>query len=76
MTTDYHDGMFGEADIPEKCPDCGEEWFGGERLHTGDDKGIGGWESWMHCEACGAEMFFPVVRRPPSSNAEMKGGAQ
>lgn len=67
MSTDYHDGLFGEADTPDNCPDCGAEWSSSERVHTGDDKGIGGWETWVHCAACGCELFFPVTRRPPST---------
>lgn len=68
MATDHHDGQFGAADVPDNCPDCGDQWSAGERLHTGDTNGIGGWEQWMYCEACGCEMFFPVTHRPLSSN--------
>lgn len=73
MGTDRHDGMWGTSDAPDRCPECGEEWFGGERLHTSDDKGIGGWEDWMYCKACGCELFYPVVHRPQSSNTEANG---
>ena len=55
-------GMFGESDAPDSCIDCGALWACSERLHTGDPKGIGGWEDWMHCTACKNEWFFPVVR--------------
>ncbi len=58
--TDYHAGQFGTSDTPDNCPECGAEWTSAERLHTGDDKGIGGWEDWMYC-SCGCEMFFPVT---------------
>lgn len=60
--TDYQAGQFGTSDAPAHCTDCGAEWAESERLHTGDDKGVGGWEDWMHCKACGCEMFFPVTR--------------
>ena len=61
-------GQFGTSDAPDNCTECGAEWASGERLHTGDDKGIGGWEDWMYCEACGCDMFFPVTHRhePPN----------
>jgi hypothetical protein len=68
MPTDHQDGQFGAADVPENCPDCGDQWSSGERVRTGDDRGIGGWEDWLYCESCGCEMFFPVVHRPPLSN--------
>lgn len=70
--TDYQAGQFGTSDAPDNCTECGAEWANGERLHTGDDKGIGGWEDWMHCKACGCEMFFPVTRRhePPNVGAK------
>lgn len=65
---DHFDGQWGISDATDNCTDCGAEWSSGERLHTGDDKGIGGWEDWMHCKACGCEMFFPVTHRhePPN----------
>lgn len=66
--TDRQAGQFGTSDAPNNCTECGAEWTNGERLHAGDDKGIGGWEDWMHCKACGCEMFFPVTARhePPN----------
>lgn len=54
--------MFGETDAPDTCPDCGRAWSAAERLHTSDDKAIGGWEDWCYCAACGCELFYPVVR--------------
>ncbi len=64
--SDYHDGQWGSSDAPDNCIDCGEPWSSGERLHTGDDKGIGGWEDWLYCAACKREWFFPVVHRAAS----------
>ena len=55
-------GMWGESDAPDNCIDCGTPWDATERTHTGDPKGIGGWEDWMYCAACKNEWFFPVVR--------------
>lgn len=75
MGTDHHDGQWGTSDAPEKCPDCGDTWSTGERLHTGDSNGIGGWEDLVHCKACGCEMFFPVTHRPLSSSAGGESGA-
>ena len=56
-------GEFGESDAPDVCLECGDMWAAGERVQTGDDKGIGGWEDWMYCAACRQEWFFPVVRQ-------------
>jgi hypothetical protein len=39
-------------------------WSHSERLHTADQKGIGGWEDWLWCEACQFDLFFPVKHRP------------
>lgn len=61
--TDYSAGQWGTSDAPDDCTDCGAVWSSGERLHTGDENGIGGWEDWRHCKACGCEMFFPVTHR-------------
>lgn len=58
------DGIFGASESPEKCPHCNSSWDNGERLHTGDDAGIGGYEDWMYCATCDEQMFFPVVHRP------------
>mgnify|MGYP003405857163 FL=1 len=66
------DGMFGESDAPDNCIDCGKQWASSERLHTDDDKGIGGWEDWMYCAACKQEWFFPVVR----GAVEAQGGGK
>jgi len=70
---DHFDGQWGTSDAPDNCTECGTEWANGERLHTGDDKGIGGWEDWMHCSACGCEMFFPVTHRHETPNADLSG---
>lgn len=64
MKSDHYNGQWGTSNAPEKCPDCGNDWFGAERLHTGDDNGLGGWEDWMYCQHCGCELFFPVVNPP------------
>ena len=70
-------GQFGTSDAPDNCTECGAEWANGERLHTGDDKGIGGWEDWMYCRTCGCEMFFPVTHRhePPNVRAKPPEGS-
>lgn len=68
--SDHRDGQWGASDAPDHCPDCGARWANSERLHTGDDKGIGGWEDWMHCKACGCELFYPVTHRHEPPNAE------
>ncbi len=65
---DEFDGQFGESGAPDKCPECEADWFGSERLRTGDDKGIGGWEDWMYCAVCECDMFFPVTHRPKTPN--------
>ncbi len=70
---DTMDGIYGWADVPDQCPYCGGDWATGERVHTGDDAGIGGFEDWMYCGQCKAEVFFPVTHRPASSNAELRG---
>lgn len=59
---DSSSGMFGESDAPDNCINCGVRWEASERLHTGDPKGIGGWEDWMYCGSCKQEWFYPVVR--------------
>ena len=68
---DRHAGQGGTSDAPNDCPDCAAEWSSRERLHTGDDNGIGGWEDWMHCKACGCEMFSPVTHRREPPNVEV-----
>lgn len=68
---EHLDGMYGRADVPDQCPYCGGDWAAGERVCTGDDAGIGGYEDWMYCGQCKAEIFFPVVHRPESSNIEL-----
>jgi hypothetical protein len=65
---DDHAGQWGTSDAPSNCTECGAEWSSGERLHTGDSNGIGGWEDWMFCRACGCEMFFPVTHRSEPPN--------
>lgn len=65
--TEHHDGIWGSSDDPDNCTECGAEWSSGERVKTGDAKGIGGWEDWLYCAACKCEMFFPVVHRPSAS---------
>jgi hypothetical protein len=66
--TDRHDGQRGTSGAPDNCHDCGADWSAEECVHTGDDKGIGGWEDWRYCQACGCEMFFPVIHRPEPPN--------
>lgn len=61
--TAYLDGQLGMSDTPDNCPECGAIWATSERLHTGDDKGIGGWEDWMYCTACGCDRFYPVTMK-------------
>lgn len=61
---DYVDGIYGLTDAPSECPQCGSWWSAGERLHTGDDRGIGGWEDWVYCSKCDQDWFYPVVYRP------------
>ena len=65
---DKMDGIYGASDAPGNCTDCGAEWSAGERVHTDDRAGIGGYEDWMYCAACGCEMFFAVVRRPQAAH--------
>lgn len=62
--TDGQAGRFGESEAPETCPECGAEWSHSERLHTGDEQALGGWEDWMFCAACQCELFYPVTIRP------------
>ncbi len=71
------DGQMGTSDAPDNCTDCGALWSSSERLHTGDSNGLGGWEDWMYCKACGCEMFFPVTHRyePPNVRANLTKGA-
>jgi hypothetical protein len=68
-TSANYRGQFGESDAPDHCTECGAWWTSSERLHTGDSKGIGGWEDWMYCIACGCDMFFPVTRYEQKPNA-------
>ncbi len=57
------DGIYGSTDAPDYCPDCGASWSAGERVKTGDDAGIGGYEDWMYCANCKCELFYPVIYR-------------
>ncbi len=61
---DIMDGIYGSSDAPSFCPECSEQWSHGERVKTGDDSGIGGYEDWMYCKNCGCELFYPVIHRP------------
>lgn len=56
-------GQFGLSDSPDDCPNCHIPWSATERLHTGDDKAIGGWEDWMYCSKCKQDLFYPVIHK-------------
>jgi hypothetical protein len=58
------DGIYGTSDAPYHCPECGEEWHAGERVWTGDEAGIAGFEDWMYCKFCDMDLFYPVVNLP------------
>ena len=67
--TDDQAGQFGDSEAPDTCPQCGAEWSHSERLHTGDDQALGGWEDWMYCAICRCELFYPVTTMPQILNA-------
>lgn len=73
-----HAGQWGQSEASDNCTECGAIWSDSERLHTGDSNGIGGWEDWMYCKACGCEMFFPVTceEQEPNDRAEPPQGAE
>lgn len=57
------DGIWGTTDAPDCCPECGALWSAGERVWTGDDAGIDGYEDWVYCKACDYDLFYPVIHK-------------
>jgi len=71
LKQDQYDGIGGSSNAPDTCPDCNSWWSSSERIETGDEAGIGGYEDWCYCERCETELFYPVVHRPEISMLEL-----